>query len=254
MIEIAGSEGVLYGLLDHIRLDGVLALHALIAGVVTLVIGAVVIIVQVARLGFAELPCHGCAAMSTENLAAEGIIHGGIHRGLRALILLDTLLHGVENILRNHGIAHAFDDLTSVYITPYISRVGECTREGVVIQLAAIASGGSSLHKLINDLLHGDAGCVLLKQVTDDTCLVLVNDKPVILHLVSIRHGTACVVLLRNRLTETALDLLSQIERVILCPGFQHGFHEDGFITLPDVFHGRHHADTVLLQALLIDG
>ena len=218
-------------------------------------VAALVVIVGVSHVAGAALTAHQGAALAAEQLGGQQITHilfCGATVG--NLVLLETLLHPVEQVLVHDGgnAARCHDVLIAVFA--YVAAVPENLEEAVLdkglagtgAQTALVQGCCDFLGRLAvgvpgEDLLHNGRRF----RVDMVQSVFLANGK-------AQRHHTAVILALKGIFALTARHFQGELGGIVFRHADQHTLHHNAFRPLRDGFHSRHQMDTVLFQLVLV--
>ena len=218
-------------------------------------LAALVVIVGVSHMAGAAFATHQGAALATEQLSGQQIAHilfCGPTMGNP--VLLETLLHPVEQVLINNGwnAARCHDVLISVFtdVTAVPKNLEEAVLHerlpGAGAQPSLIQGGCDFLGRLAvgvpgEDLLHN--GSRLRVDMVQP--VLLANGE-------AQRHNTAVVFALEGIFALTARHFQGKLGGIVFRHADQHTLHHNAFRPLRNGFHGRHQMNTVLFQLVLV--
>ena len=218
-------------------------------------VAALVVIVGVSHVAGAAFAAHQGAALATEQLGRQQIAHILLCRPtVGDLVLLETLLHPVEQVLVNNGrnAARRHDVLVAVFAD--VAAVAEDLEEAVLherlpgagTQAALVQGGGNLLSRFAvgipgEDLLH-DGSRLRVDMVQP---VLLANGE-------AQRHHTAVVLALEGIFALTARHFQGQFGGIVFRHANKHTLHHNAFRPLRNGFHGRHQMNTVLFQLVLV--
>ena len=216
---------------------------------------ALVVIVGVSHVACAAFAAHEGTALAAEQLGGQQIAHILFCRAtVGDLVLLETLLHPVEQILVNNSrnAARRHDVLISVFTD--VTAVPENLEEAVLherlpgagAQPSLIQGGCDFLGRLAvgvpgEDLLHNGSRL----RVDMVQSVLLANGE-------AQRNDTAVVLALEGIFALTARHFQGEFGGIVFRHANQHTLHHNAFRPLRDGFHGRHQMDTVLFQLVLV--
>ena len=216
---------------------------------------ALVVIVGVSHVACAAFAAHERTALAAEQLGGQQIAHILFCRAtVGDLVLLETLLHPVEQVLVHDGgnAARCHDVLISVFTD--VTAVPENLEEAVLherlpgagAQPSLIQGGCDFLGRLAvgvpgEDLLHNGSRL----RVDMVQSVLLANGE-------AQRNDTAVVLALEGVFALTARYFQGKFGGIIFCHADQHTLHHNAFRSLRNGFHGRHQMDTVLFQLVLV--
>ena len=216
---------------------------------------ALVVIVGVSHVACAAFAAHQGAALAAEQLGGQQIAHILFCRAtVGDLVLLETLLHPVEQVLVHDGgnAARCHDVLISVFTD--VTAVPENLEEAVLherlpgagAQPSLIQGGCDFLGRLAvgvpgEDLLHNGSRL----RVDMVQSVLLANGE-------AQRNDTAVVLALEGVFALTARHFQGEFGGIVFRHADQHTLHHNAFRPLRDGFHGRHQMDTVLFQLVLV--
>ena len=222
---------------------------------VALGVAALVVIVGVSHVAGAAFATHQGAALATEQLSGQQIAHILFCRPtVGDPVLLETLLHPVEQILVNNSRNAARRHNVLVAVFTDVTAVPENLEEAVLherlpgagAQPSLIQGGCDFLGRLAvgvpgEDLLHNGSRL----RVDMVQSVLLANGE-------AQRNDTAVVLALEGVFALTARYFQGKFGGIIFCHADQHTLHHNAFRSLRNGFHGRHQMDTVLFQLVLV--
>ena len=218
-------------------------------------VAALVVIVGVSHVAGAALAAHQGAALAAEQLGGQQIAHilfCGSTMGNP--VLLETLLHPVEQILVNNSRNAARRHNVLVAVFADVTAVPENLEEAVLDKGLAGAGTQAALVQGCSDFLGrlavGVPGEDLLHngrrfRVDMVQSVLLANGE-------AQRNDTAVVLALEGVFALTARYFQGKFGGIIFCHADQHTLHHNAFRPLRNGFHGRHQMDTVLFQLVLV--
>ena len=218
-------------------------------------VAALVVIVGISHVAGAAFAAHQGAALAAEQFSGQQIAHILFRRAtVGDLVLLETLLHPVEQVLIHDGgnAARCHDVLISVFT--YVTAVPENLEEAVLHERLPGAGAQPSLIQGCCDFLGrlavGVPGEDLLHngrrlRVDMVQSVLLANGE-------AQRNDTAVVLALEGVFALTARHFQGEFGGIVFRHANQHTLHHNAFRPLRDGFHGRHQMDTVLLQLVLV--
>ena len=218
-------------------------------------VAALVVIVGVSHVAGAAFATHQGTALATEQLGGQQIAHILFCRAtVGDLVLLETLLHPVEQVLVHDGgnAARCHDVLISVFTD--VTAVPENLEEAVLherlpgagTQAALVQGGGNLLSRFAvgipgEDLLH-DGSRLRVDMVQP---VLLANGE-------AQRNDTAVVLALEGIFALTARYFQGKFGGIVFRHADKHTLHHNAFRPLRNGFHGRHQMDAVLFQLVLV--
>ena len=218
-------------------------------------VAALVVIVGVSHVAGAALAAHQGAALAAEQLGGQQIAHILFCRAtVGDLVLLETLLHPVEQVLVHDGgnAARCHDVLISVFT--YVTAVPENLEEAVLHERLPGAGAQPSLIQGCCDFLGrlavGVPGEDLLHngsrlRVDMVQSVLLANGE-------AQRNDTAVVLALEGVFALTARYFQGKFGGIVFRHANQHTLHHNAFRPLRNGFHSGHQMDTVLFQLVLV--
>ena len=218
-------------------------------------VAALVVIVGISHVAGAAFAAHQGAALAAEQFSGQQIAHILFRRAtVGDLVLLETLLHPVEQVLIHDGgnAARCHDVLISVFT--YVTAVPENLEEAVLHERLPGAGAQPSLIQGCCDFLGrlavGVPGEDLLH---NGSCLRVDMVQPVLLaNGEAQRNDPAVVLALECIFALTARYFQGEFGGIVFRHANQHTLHHNAFRPLRDGFHGRHQMDTVLFQLVLV--
>ena len=218
-------------------------------------VAALVVIVGVSHVAGAAFAAHQGAALATEQLGRQQIAHILFCRPtVGDLVLLETLLHPVEQVFVNYGrnAARRHDVLVAVFAD--VAAVAEDLEEAVLYERLPGAGTQTALVQGCCNLLGRFAVGIPSEDLLHDGSRLRVDMvQPVLLaNGEAQRHHTAVVLALEGVFALTARHFQGELGGIVFRHANQHTFHHNSFRSLRDGFHGRHQMDTVLFQLVLV--
>ena len=216
---------------------------------------ALVVIVGVSHVAGAALAAHERTALAAEQFSGQQIAHILFRRAtVGDLVLLETLLHPVEQVLIHDGgnAARCHDVLISVFT--YVTAVPENLEEAVLHERLPGAGAQPSLIQGCCDFLGRLAVGVPGEDLLHDGSRLRVDMvQPVLLaNGEAQRNDPAVVLALECIFALTARYFQGEFGGIVFRHANQHTLHHNAFRPLRDGFHGRHQMDTVLFQLVLV--
>ena len=218
-------------------------------------VAALVVIVGVSHVAGAAFATHQGAALATEQLGGQQIAHILFCRPtVGDPVLLETLLHPVEQILVNNGRNAARRHNVLVAVFADVAAVAEDLEEAVLHERLPGAGTQTALVQGCCDLLGRFAVGVPAEDFLHDGSRLRVDMvQPVLLaNGEAQRHHTAVVLALEGVFALTARHFQGEFGGIVFRHANQHTLHHNAFRPLRDGFHGRHQMDTVLFQLVLV--
>ena len=218
-------------------------------------VAALVVIVGVSHVAGAALAAHQGAALAAEQLGGQQIAHilfCGSTMGNP--ILLETLLHPVEQVLVHDGrnAARCHDVLISVFT--YVTAVPENLEEAVLDKRLAGTGAQPSLVQGCCDFLGRLAVGVPGKNLLHNGSRLRVDmvQSVLLANGEAQRNDTAVVLALEGIFALTARYFQGKFGGIVFRHADKHTLHHNAFRPLRNGFHGRHQMDTVLFQLVLV--
>jgi len=218
-------------------------------------VAALVVIVGVSHVAGAALTAHQGAALAAEQLGGQQITHilfCGATVG--NLVLLETLLHPVEQVLVHDGgnAARCHDVLIAVFA--YVAAVPENLEEAVLDKGLAGTGAQTALVQGCCDFLGWFAIGIPSEYLLHNGSRFRVDMvQPVLLaNGEAQRHNTAVVFALEGIFALTARHFQGQFGGIVFRHANKHTLHHNAFRPLRNGFHGRHQMNTVLFQLVLV--
>ena len=218
-------------------------------------VAALVVIVGASHVACAALTAHQGAALAAEQLGRQQIAHilfCGATVG--NLVLLETLLHPVEQVLIHDGGNAARRHNVLVAVFADVAAVPENLEEAVLdkglagtgAQAALVQGGCDFLSRFAvgipgEDLLH-DGSRLRVDMVQP---VLLANGE-------AQRNDTAIVLALEGIFALTARYFQGEFGGIVFRHADKHTLHHNAFRPLRNGFHGGHQMDTVLFQLVLV--
>ena len=218
-------------------------------------VAALVVIVGASHVAGAALTAHQGAALAAEQLGGQQITHilfCGATVG--NLVLLETLLHPVEQVLVHNGrnAARCHDVLIAVFAD--VTAVPENLEEAVLDKGLASTGAQTALVQGCCDFLGRLAIGVPGEDLLHDGSRLRVDMvQPVLLSNGEAQRDDAAVILaLEGVFALTARHFQCEFGGIVFRHADKHTLHHNAFRPLRNGFHGRHQMDTVLLQLVLV--
>ena len=218
-------------------------------------VAALVVIVGVSHVAGAALAAHQGAALAAEQLGGQQIAHilfCGSTMGNP--VLLETLLHPVEQVLVHDGrnAARCHDVLISVFT--YVTAVPENLEEAVLDKRLAGTGAQPSLVQGCCDLLGRLAVGVPGKNLLHNGSRLRVDmvQSVLLANGEAQRNDTAVVLALEGIFALTARYFQGKFGGIVFRHADKHTLHHNAFRPLRNGFHGRHQMDAVLFQLVLV--
>ena len=214
-----------------------------------------VVIVGVSHVACAAFAAHERTALAAEQLGGQQIAHilfCGPTMGNP--VLLETLLHPVEQVLINNGWNAARCHDVFIAVLAYVAAVPENLEEAVLHERLPGAGTQTALVQGCCDLLGRFAVGIPAEDLLHDGSRLRVDMvQPVLLaNGEAQRHHTAVVLALEGVFALTARHFQGELGGIVFRHANQHTLHHNAFRSLRDGFHGRHQMDTVLFQLILV--
>jgi hypothetical protein len=216
---------------------------------------ALVVIVGVSHVACAALTAHERTALAAEQLGGQQITHILFCRAaVSNLVLLETLLHPVEQVLVHDGrnAARCHNVLVAVFAD--VAAVAEDLEEAVLYERLPGAGTQAALIQGCCNLLSRFAVGVPGEDLLHDGSRFRVDMvQPVLLaNGEAQRHHTAVVLALESVFSLTARHFQGKLGGIVFRHADQHTLHHNAFRPLRNGFHGRHQMNTVLFQLVLV--
>ena len=218
-------------------------------------VAALVVIVGVSHVAGAAFATHQGAALATEQLSGQQIAHILFCRPtVGDPVLLETLLHPVEQVLVHDGrnAARCHDVLISVFT--YVTAVPENLEEAVLDKRLAGTGAQPSLVQGCCDLLGRLAVGVPGKNLLHNGSRLRVDmvQSVLLANGEAQRNDTAVVLALEGIFALTARYFQGKFGGIVFRHADKHTLHHNAFRPLRNGFHGRHQMDAVLFQLVLV--
>ena len=218
-------------------------------------VAALVVIVGVSHVAGAALTAHQGAALAAEQLGGQKITHILFCRAtVGNLVLLETLLHPVEQVLVHDGgnAARCHDVLIAVFA--YVAAVPENLEEAVLDKGLAGTGAQTALVQGCCDFLGRLAVGVPCKNLLHDRSRLRVDmvQSVFLANGEAQRHHTAVVLALEGIFALTARYFQGEFGGIVFRHANKHTLHHDAFRSLRNGFHSGHQMDTVLFQLVLV--
>ena len=251
------AENHLNGGVHHEPFQRLLAdsLQVTVRLAVALGVAALVVIVGVSHVAGAAFATHQGAALATEQLSGQQIAHILFCRPtVGDPVLLETLLHPVEQILVNNSRNAARRHNVLVAVFADVAAVAEDLEEAVLYERLPGAGTQAALIQGCCNLLSRFAVGVPGEDLLHDGSRLRIDMvQPVLLaNGEAQRHHTAVVLALEGVFALTARHFQGEFGGIVFRHANQHTLHHNPFRPLRDGFHGRHQMDTVLFQLILV--
>ena len=218
-------------------------------------VAALVVIVGVSHVAGAAFAAHQGAALAAEQLGGQQIAHILFCRSTMGNpILLETLLHPVEQVLVNNSRNAARRHNVLVAVFADVAAVAEDLEEAVLYERLPGAGTQAALIQGCCNLLSRFAVGVPGEDLLHDGSRFRVDMvQPVLLaNGEAQRHHTAVVLALEGVFALTARHFQGEFGGIVFRHADKHTLHHNAFRPLRDGFHGRHQMDTVLFQLVLV--
>ena len=222
---------------------------------VTFGVAALVVIVGISHVAGAAFAAHQGAALATEQLSGQQIAHILFCRPtVGDPVLLETLLHPVEQILVNNSRNAARRHNVLVAVFADVAAVAEDLEEAVLYERLPGAGTQAALVQGCCNLLGRFAVGIPSEDLLHDGSRFRVDMvQPVLLaNGEAQRHHTAVVLALEGVFALTARHFQGELGGIVFRHANQHTLHHNAFRPLRDGFHDRHQMDTVLFQLVLV--
>ena len=251
------AENHLNGSLHHEPFQRLLAdsLQVTVRLAVALGVAALVVIVGVSHVAGAAFATHQGAALAAEQLGSQKIAHILFCRPTMGnLVLFETLLHPVKQVLVNNGrdAARCHNVLVAVFAD--VAAVPENLEEAVLHERLSGSGAQAALVQRCRDFLGwfsiGVPGEYLLHngsrlRVDMVQSVLLANGE-------AQRNDTAVVLALEGIFALTARYFQGKFGGIVFRHADKHTLHHNAFRPLRNGFHGRHQMDAVLFQLVLV--
>ena len=218
-------------------------------------VAALVVIVGVSHVAGAAFAAHQGAALATEQLGRQQIAHILFCRPtVGDLVLLETLLHPVEQVFVNNGrnAARRHDVLVAVFAD--VAAVAEDLEEAVLYKRLPGAGTQAALIQGCCNLLSRFAVGVPGEYFLHNGSRFRVDMvQPVLLaNGEAQRNNTAVVFALEGIFALTARYFQGKFGGIIFRHANKHTLYHNTFRPLRNGFHGRYQMDAVLFQLVLV--
>ena len=203
----------------------------------------------------AAFAAHQGAALAAEQFSGQQIAHILFCRPtVGDPVLLETLLHPVEQILVNNSRNAARRHNVLVAVFADVAAVAEDLEEAVLYERLPGAGTQAALIQGCCNLLSRFAVGVPAEDFLHDGSRLRVDMvQPVLLaDGEAQRHHTAVVLALESVFALTARYFHGKFGGIIFRHANKHTLHHNAFWPLRNGFHGRHQMDTVLFQLVLV--
>ena len=203
----------------------------------------------------AAFAAHQGAALATEQLSGQQIAHILFCRAtVGDPVLLETLLHPVEQILVNNSRNAARHHNVLVAVFADVAAVAEDLEEAVLYERLPGAGTQAALIQGCCNLLSRFAVGVPGEDLLHDGSRLRVDMvQPVLLaNGEAQRHHTAVVLALESVFALTARYFHGKFGGIVFRHANQHTLHHNAFRPLRNGFHSGHQMDTVLFQLVLV--
>ena len=218
-------------------------------------VAALVVIVGVSHVAGAAFAAHQGAALAAEQLSGQQIAHILFCRPTMGNpVLLETLLHPVEQILVNNSWNAARRHNVLVAVFADVAAVAEDLEEAVLYERLPGAGTQAALIQGCGNLLSRFAVGIPGEDLLHDGSRLRVDMvQPVLLaNGEAQRHHTAVVLALEGIFALTARYFQSEFGGIVFRHANQHTLHHNAFRPLRNGFHGGHQMDAVLFQLVLV--
>ena len=216
---------------------------------------ALVVIVGVSHVACAALTAHERTALAAEQLGGQQIAHilfCGATVG--DLVLLETLLHPVEQVLVHDGgnAARCHDVLVAVFAD--VAAVPENLEEAVLDKGLAGTGAQATLVQRCRDFLGRLAVGIPGEDFLHDRSRLRVDmvQSVLLANGEAQRNNTAVVLALEGIFALTARYFQGEFCGIVFRHADQHTLHHNAFRPLRNGFHSGHQMDTVLFQLVLV--
>ena len=216
---------------------------------------ALVVIVGVSHVAGAALAAHERTALAAEQFSGQQIAHILFRRAtVGDFVLLETLLHPVEQVLIHDGGNAARCHDVFIAVLAYVAAVPEDLEEAVLHERLPGAGTQTALVQGCCDLLGRFAVGIPAEDFLHDGSRLRVDMvQPVLLaNGEAQRHHTAVVLALEGIFALTARHFQGQFGGIVFRHANKHTLHHNAFRPLRNGFHGRHQMNTVLFQLVLV--
>ena len=216
---------------------------------------ALVVIVGVSHVACAAFAAHERTALTAEQLGGQQIAHilfCGPTMGNP--VLLETMLHPVEQVLVHDGGNAARCHNVLVAVFTYVAAVSENLEKAVLHKRFPGSGTQAALIQGCRDLLGWFAIGIPSEYLLHNGSRFRVDMvQPVLLaNGEAQRHNTAVVFALEGIFALTARHFQGQFGGIVFRHANKHTLHHNAFRPLRNGFHGRHQMNTVLFQLVLV--
>ena len=218
-------------------------------------VAALVIIVGVPHVAGAAFAAHQGAALATEQLSGQQIAHILFCRPtVGDPVLLETLLHPVEQILVNNSRNAARRHNVLVAVFADVAAVAEDLEEAVLYERHPGAGTQTALIQGCCNLLSRFAIGVPAEDLLHDGSRFRVDmvQPGLLANGEAQRHHTAVVLALERVFALTARYFQGKFGGIVFRHANKHTLHHNAFRPLRNGFHSGHQMDTVLFQLVLV--
>lgn len=218
-------------------------------------VAALVVIVGVSHVAGAAFAAHQGAALAAEQLSGQQIAHILFCRPTMGdPVLLETLLHPVEQVLINNSRNAARRHNVLVAVFADVAAVAEDLEEAVLYERLPGAGTQAALIQGCCNLLGRFAVGIPAEDLLHDGSRFRVDMvQPVLLaNGEAQRNHTAVILALKGIFALTARHFQGELGGIVFRHADQHTLHHNAFRPLRDGFHSRHQMDTVLFQLVLV--
>lgn len=222
---------------------------------VALGVAALVVIVGVSHVAGAAFAAHQGAALATEQLSGQQIAHILFCRPtVGDLVLLETLLHPVEQVLVHDGGNAARRHNVLVAVFADVAAVAEDLEEAVLYERLPGAGTQAALIQGCCNLLSRFAVGVPGEDLLHNGSRLRVDMvQPVLLaNGEAQRNDSAVVLALECIFALTARYFQGEFGGIVFRHANKHTLHHDAFRSLRNGFHSGHQMDTVLFQLVFV--
>ena len=218
-------------------------------------LAALVVIVGVSHMAGAAFATHQGAALATEQLSGQQIAHILFCRPtVGDLVLLETLLHPVEQVLVLDGRNAARRHNVLVAVFADVAAVAEDLEEAVLYERLPGAGTQAALIQGCCNLLSRFAVGVPGEDLLHNGSRLRVDMvQPVLLaNGEAQRNDSAVVLALECIFALTARYFQGEFGGIVFRHANKHTLHHDAFRSLRNGFHSGHQMDTVLFQLVFV--
>ena len=235
--------------LDPIFLDGLFITTHLPLGV-----GTFIVAMDRPRMALAALADHKRAAFSAKEFCRQNVVVLRLTHGGSLLIACHDLLHAVKKLLGNDGRNGVGNGHVAELILADIPPVLEKIVDDVERDLVPLRRAHAAPRQIFGNIRHLLAVGIAHKYFYDNGRGGFVDFQALILHAIAERQTAAVHLALQGVFGKPAPDFFGEIDRIVLCPAFEHRFEQYALGAVGDVFLRGNDLYTVLFENVFIVG